>query len=88
MATYRDLLKAAKADIREIDPETAEVIFKWGYVMDPYGVFSDLTDEEKQIGRVYFARCPESDVWVCFYDLPKETRDKFWQKLDAGDYDD
>jgi rhodanese-related sulfurtransferase len=24
MATYRDLLKAAKSDIREIDPETAE----------------------------------------------------------------
>ena len=24
MASYRDLLKAAKADIREIDPETAE----------------------------------------------------------------
>ena len=24
MASYRDLLKAAKAEIREIDPETAE----------------------------------------------------------------
>src|ERR1700712_1669585 len=24
MATYRDLLKSAKSDIREIDPETAE----------------------------------------------------------------
>ena len=27
MASYRDLLKAAKAEVREIDPETAEARF-------------------------------------------------------------
>ena len=72
----------------KFDPMTAEVFFHWGLVIDPYGIFSDLTDEERQVGRVYFARSPESDVWVSFYDLPDEIRDELWRKARAGAYPD
>jgi hypothetical protein len=30
----------------------------------------DLTDEEKCMGRIYFARSPGSEIWVHYYDLP------------------
>jgi hypothetical protein len=32
------------------------------------------------IGRVYFARSPDSDIWVCFYDLPDATRKALREK--------
>jgi hypothetical protein len=57
-----------------IDPETAAVEWEYGQVLDPYGV-RNLPKEADQIGRIYFARSPESDIWVCFYDLPEATRD-------------
>ena len=56
-----------------IDPETAEVMCDYAYTMDPYGVVPDLTDEIEQIGHVFFARSPGSDIWVHFSDLPDET---------------
>jgi hypothetical protein len=40
------------------------------------------------VGRQYFARFPESDVWVSFHDLPKATVDALWKKADAMDDDD
>ena len=57
---------------RRIDPATAEVMSEWGLTSDPYGIIDDLADEERQIGRVYFARAP-GGVWVHFGDLPNET---------------
>jgi hypothetical protein len=64
----------------EIDPETAEVCWEYGQVMDPYGVHSDLPEECWQVGRQYFARSPGSDIWVHFHDLPDETRDALWER--------
>ena len=58
---------------KKIDPETAEVMWKYGQTLDPYNVYPDLSEEEKQIGRCYFARSPGSDVWVSYGDLPDET---------------
>jgi hypothetical protein len=71
----------------KIDPETAEVFWNWGYILDPYGIW-DLTDEEKCIGRNHFARSPGSEVWVSFHDLPDAVRDRLWARLKAGDFDD
>lgn len=65
---------------RRIDPETAEVDWEYGLVMDPYGIEPDLPGELRVVGRLYFARSPGSDVWVSFYDLPDKTRDALWKK--------
>jgi hypothetical protein len=58
----------------QIDPETAEVHWGYGYTLDPYGVFPDLPEEYQQVQRLYFARAPGSNVWVEFADLPEATR--------------
>jgi hypothetical protein len=63
-----------------IDPETAEVHWEWRQTLDPYGILPGLPEECRQIGRVYFARAPGSDVWVSFYELPEDTRDKLCEK--------
>jgi hypothetical protein len=60
----------------KIDPETAEVDWVYAYTLDPYGVYSDLPEDCQQVGREYFARSPESDMWVHFGDLPEKTRDE------------
>jgi hypothetical protein len=67
-------LEDRKIDALAIDPDTAEVMWDYRYVLDPYCVYSDLSPEEKQIGRSYFARRPGSDVWIWFGDLPADTR--------------
>jgi hypothetical protein len=64
----------------KIDPETAEVQWIYGLTLDPYGVYPDLPEEYRQVGREYFARAPGSDVWVEFGDLPEATRDALWKK--------
>ena len=58
-----------------IDPETAEVSWTYAHIVDPYGIEPDFHEEEKCLGRVYFARAPGSDVWVSFYQcLPGDQR--------------
>jgi hypothetical protein len=69
-----------------IDPRTAEVMWVYGETLDPYGVY-DLLPEEQQVGRIWFARSPDSDVWVAFRDLPKTTRDELWRKIESGQLD-
>ena len=60
---------------RKIDPETAEVTWRWGLTLDPYGIHPDLPEEARQIQRNYFARSPGSEIWVLFDDLPEATRE-------------
>jgi len=77
-------LVARKEAGLKIDPHVAEVTFCWGYTTDPYGIHSDLSEEEEQVGRVYFARSPGSDTWASFRDLSDEIRDKLWNRIDSG----
>ena len=74
-------LALRKLEALRIDPETAEVNWSWGEIMDPYGVDPDLPEELRCLGRVYFARRPAGDTWVCFYDLSDESRERLWQAL-------
>jgi hypothetical protein len=76
-------LAIRKAEGLKIDPDTAEVDWEYGQILDPYRVHPDLPEECQQIGRVYFARSPGSDIWVCFYDLPKKTCDALWECLES-----
>ena len=64
---------------KQIDPETAEVTYWYARTLDPYGVYPDLPAEYAQVGREYFARSPDSDIWVKFYDLPDATHEALWK---------
>ena len=70
-----------------IDPATAKVTWWFAQVVDPYGIYP-YDPEADCVGREYFARSPESDVWVNFSDLPEATVAALWKRVDAGDYDD
>jgi hypothetical protein len=68
----------------EIDPEIAEVTWIYALTLDPYGVYPELPEEYRQVGREYFARNAGSKVWVLFGDLPDTTREALWQKHKAN----
>jgi hypothetical protein len=72
---------------RLIDPATANIICEWVDVIDPYGVIV-VPREAQCVGRVYFSRAPERDVWVSEYDLPAATHRDMRLRLDAGNYDE
>lgn len=74
---WRALLRIAG---QQIDPNTAEVDWIYGLTLDPYGVYPDLPEEYRQVGREYFARAPGTEVWVNFHDLPKGTRERLWAR--------
>jgi hypothetical protein len=75
-------LAIRKEEALKIDPETAEVDWSYGQTLDPYGVCDEweLPEEFDCVGRVRFARAPGSDIWVEFGDLPRETRQKLWNR--------
>jgi hypothetical protein len=78
-------LTVRKEEALKIDPEMAEVFWEHGSVRDPYGL-SDLTYEEDNIGRNYFARTPGNDVWVWLGDLPDAACDRLWARIRVGDF--
>ena len=78
--TVMQWLESRKELGRQIDPATAEVAWWYVQTADPYGVYRDLLEEERQIGRGYFAAAPGSNEWVHFYDLPKATATALWNK--------
>jgi hypothetical protein len=66
---------------RKINPETAEIMYKHGYALDPYEIgLRGSSPVCQQLQRNYFARSPGSDIWVFFYDLPTATRHALWKK--------
>ena len=65
-----------------IDPTTAEIKWWYAQTLDPYGDGLPLLPQEKQVGREYFARAPDSDIWVCVGDLPDATRDAIWKRFE------
>ena len=75
-------LALRKEEGHGIDPETAEVDWHYAQTLDPYGVYDewDLPEEFDQVGREYFARAPESGIWVWFGDLPKQTVKRLEQR--------
>jgi hypothetical protein len=80
MKQTEDWLAIRKEEGLRINPDTAEVYWEMRMPADPYEVHTDLCEEEKQTGRVYFARNPGSDIWVCFDDMPTNTRAKLWKR--------
>ena len=79
--TVEQWLAIRKEAAPKIDPETAEVMWCYGQILDPYGVKPDLPEECDQVGRTYFARASENDVWVSFDDLSETTASALWKRL-------
>jgi hypothetical protein len=52
----REWLALRKKAGREIDPETAEVMWVYAQTLDPYGIDPELPEECYSVGREYFAR--------------------------------
>jgi len=77
LSEFQSILREAG---RHIDPATAEVEWMYGQILDPYGIDPDLPEEYQQVGRMYFARSPSSDIWVWFGDLPAATRTALWER--------
>jgi len=73
-------LAIRKKAAAKIDPRTAKVDWAYAQTLDPYRVYGELPEECQQTGREYFARSPESDVWVWFGDLPTATHNALWKK--------
>src|SRR6266702_4755325 len=73
-----EFLAIRKAAGLKIDARSAEVTWCYAQTLDPYGI-CELPEECQQVGREYFARAPGSDIWVCFDDLPQETRKALWE---------
>src|SRR5262249_43824208 len=80
--TVEQWLAIRKEAALRIDPQTAEVEWIYADIGDPYGVHN-LPEEGLCVGRVYFARSPESDIWVCLDDLPEIVRDALWDRHSA-----
>jgi hypothetical protein len=68
--TVEQWLAVRRKAALQIDPETAEVMWTYANIANPYGIYPDCPE---YIGRVYFARPSGSDVWVDFNDLPDAT---------------
>lgn len=67
-----------------IDPATAHVTWRFAQVVDPYGIYP-YDPEADCVGREYFARSPESDVWVNFGDLPEAAVAALWKRRNVDD---
>jgi hypothetical protein len=78
--TREEWLAIRNEEALKIDPTTAEVEWTYAQTLDPYGVYPDLPEEHRQVGREYFARSPGSDIWVWFGDLPEATKHALWER--------
>lgn len=76
-------LAARKEAALKIDPSTAELMSSHGNILDPYGI-EDLPEQYRQYSRLEFARAPDSDVWVSFYDLSDEVCQALRSKPSGG----
>jgi hypothetical protein len=88
---FRHWVPSRKAAAATIDMQTCELWWAHTQILDPYGLFQaegTFTEEEHQIGRVFFARSPESDGRVCEYDLSPALREAMWARVNRGDPDE
>jgi hypothetical protein len=73
---------------KRIDPQTADVWFEYGQILDPYRDGGPMTDPECYcVGRVWFAADPHDRVAVWWGDLPKATAKALEEKRWRADAD-
>jgi hypothetical protein len=81
-AEYDRRMEERRAAGLLLDPSTAEIDWNYAQTLDPYGDGLPLLPREDQVGREYFARAPDSDIWVEVDDLPDATRDAIWKRFE------
>jgi hypothetical protein len=75
-----DLFAARKAEGMKIDPMTAIVVQTYGLNEDPYNFYNLPEDFKSLVDKMYFARAPNSDIWVHSSDSPVETWNRILQQ--------
>ena len=83
-AEYKRLMEERRAAGLSIDPSTAQIERWCAQTLDPYGDGLPLLPQAEQIGREYFARAPDADIWVSVHDLPDATRDAIRERFRAN----
>jgi hypothetical protein len=81
-AEYDKRMKERRAAGLLLDPSTAEIECWYGQTLDPYGDGLPLLPQEKQVGREYFSRASDSNIWVNVGELPDATRGVIWKRLE------
>ena len=74
---HKEWLATRKQIGADLDPETMwTFVGIYAQVLDPYGIcsHSSFPTELDQIGREYFARASNGEIWVSFDDLPTGDR--------------
>ena len=75
---YKAELKRRRKIGKTIDPATAETMFWYADLGDPYCILPSSFHEDC-VGREHFARNPGGE-WVHFHDLPAKTAKKLWKR--------
>ena len=73
-----------REEARQIDPNTAVLCWNYVNVYDPYDEV-ELPEECYCLGDAFFARRPDSDIWVLlsYPDFPHVTAYFLWQRVVA-----
>jgi hypothetical protein len=77
-------LDRAKLAATLIDPDTAEIKCDSVSFLDPYGAYKSMPEYDK-IRPHYFARSPQSEIWVSWDDLPDEVACRLWRRHNDSD---
>ena len=72
----------------DIDPDNAVVDWTDAQVLDPYCICPSFPTDLYQVGREYFARALNGEIWVSFDDLPRRTVSALWPRMQAGEFDE
>jgi hypothetical protein len=63
-----------------IDPRSAEIMWGWAKVADPYDEL-DIPDEDSCTARTHYARASGESAWIAFIDIPGLIQMAIWERL-------
>jgi len=85
---HRALVAMRIAAGKLIDPQTAEITWRYACMFDPYNDGLDVPEELQQVGREEFVRTLGADSWVHVRDLPETAREIILRRIHCKECDD
>jgi hypothetical protein len=84
---FRDWVASRNAAGITIDMQTCDLWWEHAQILDLYGLFraEGTFTKEHQVGRVFFARSPDSDGPVCEYNLSPAQHEAMHARIERGD---